>query len=554
MPERADLPDGQVIDLSSFRGRWPESPWSAFPAQAGPRRLRAYLVGPGHARRLGAGLKARASLSVPALPPVWVQPLGRGLLVVAERGKALALPEGVLEACRLLAGVMGQLHEAGLLWLRLGPDALEDGPRIANLDLGACAPGAVPADWPREPAYSAPELCLLDGPRIGPATDVYALALFAYYALAGLPGGFPGRGPEAFAFQYPPLRAYNPHLPPGLEPVVRRALGHEPRSRQPTPGAFVDELAGAFEAARRREAWSGAVRLEAEAATREGLLHRLAGLPNQDSHAVAVVEGGLAAVVCDGVTRSLIGSGELASRAAVGQLAASLPGLVGVASLEERAGLITEAFLQAGRAILRESMALPLGPSVTDPVDLMSTTAVAGIFSGRELLLASTGDSRAYLVRDGAAEQLTMDGDVRCLQLAGGVPPEEVAELGSAALALYHCLGIGERGPGGLVHDDERGRPFLWHYHMLPGDVVVLCSDGLVEEGVFLGPRDLAALVSAHEGPGLAEALVEAACLMHRAPTDGADGSGDDVTCVVVRVLQGAKTDSPPAAPPARSR
>jgi serine/threonine protein phosphatase PrpC len=183
-------------------------------------------------------------------------------------------------------------------------------------------------------------------------------------------------------------------------------------------------------------------------------------------------------------------------------------------------------------------MRLPLGPMVNDPVDLMSTTAVAGVFSGRELLLGSTGDSRTYLVRDGNAEQLTMDGDVRCLQLAQGMPPEEVAEQGSAALALYHCLGIGERGPDGLVHDDERGRPFLSLYHLIPGDVIVLCSDGLVEEGVFLGARELAALVSGHTGPGLAQALVEAACALHRPPAEGVEGSGDDVTCVVVRAFE----------------
>jgi serine/threonine protein phosphatase PrpC len=76
-------------------------------------------------------------------------------------------------------------------------------------------------------------------------------------------------------------------------------------------------------------------------------------------------------------------------------------------------------------------------------------------------------------------------------------------------------------------------------------DVIVLCSDGLVEEGVFLGAKELAELVSAHTGPGLAVALVEAACALHRPPEEEAEGSGDDVTCVVVRAFDASNVPGP---------
>src|SRR5205807_1001384 len=103
------------------------------------------------------------------------------------------------------------------------------------------------------------------------AADVWVLALFAYLRLAGLRRGFPGAGPRAFGFEFPPLRVYAPHLPPGVEPVLRRSLHADPARRHPTPAAFVKALADAFDAARHREEWIGAVSLHAEAATRAGL-------------------------------------------------------------------------------------------------------------------------------------------------------------------------------------------------------------------------------------------------------------------------------------------
>ena len=42
---------------------------------------------------------------------------------------------------------------------------------------------------------------------------------------------------------------------------------------------------------------------------------------------------------------------------------------------------------------------------------------------------------------------------------------------------------------GGLVPNVDRCTPRVRKWRLRPGDVVVLCSDGLVEEGVFLEPR-----------------------------------------------------------------
>ena len=50
----------------------------------------------------------------------------------------------------------------------------------------------------------------------------------------------------------------------------------------------------------------------------------------------------------------------------------------------------------------------------------MSTTALIGVLDGSDLYLANVGDSRAYLVASGLAEQLTVDGDVASSQLRQG--------------------------------------------------------------------------------------------------------------------------------------
>jgi len=380
------------------------------------------------------------------------------------------------------------------------------------------------------PRYDAPEACMPGGP----ACEAWSLAAAIYCRLAGMPEGFPGHGPEAFGFHFPPLRVYSPHLPPGVEPILRRSLSHDPARRHPSPQALLAALEAALNAAREREAWDGGIDVDVSGATRIGLMHELSGIPNQDTH--GILAGGLASFVCDGVTHALIGTGDLASLTAAAALSASLPPLAALPSLEERAGGLLAAFEEAGRAVMARSLKLPLGRLATDPGDLMATTAVAAVIHGRQILLATTGDSRAYLVRDGVAEQLTVDGDVRCVQLAMGMPPEEAA-AGADAHALYHCLGVGRRTRAGHVHDEERARPALTLLHLLPGDVVVLCTDGLVEEGVFLSPEELAALVEANPGPHLADLLVESACALHRPPEGESEGSGDDVTCVVIRVV-----------------
>ncbi|MBY0230735.1 MAG: protein phosphatase 2C domain-containing protein [Gemmataceae bacterium] len=536
LPARATLPDGSLLDLSAFGERWPADPWRPLDLPHQGRLLRVHALDADWLADLAPQLAARRAAPLDVLPPLQVVPHAGGALVVREKGPSIPFPASddpadVLAACALLADPLERLHDAGLLWLQFDPEAVEAGPRLGNLDLGLHFQGACPDGLPVSP-WSSPEVAALDAGRLGPASDVWSLALFAYLRFACLRDGFPGQGPAAFGYRLPPLRVYAPHLAPGLEPVLRRALRTDARQRTGSVRDFMARFAQAVEEAERRSGWRAGVRVVHQAATRTGHVHSLRGQPNQDGHAVLETEDDLAAIVCDGVTHALIGSGDLASRTAIGSFAESLPGLLrGAEGLEDRAVALVQAFETAGRAVLARTLLEPLGRLATDPSDLMSTTAVVALVTGSELLLANAGDSRAYLVRHGTAEQLTVDGDVRCVSLMMGKPPEDVLELGSTAQALYHCLGVGTWTGKGMAHDDERCIPSLYRMGLLPGDRIVLCTDGLVEEGVFLSQEDLPSL-------GSAEEMAEAACARHAEPSPTEpEGRGDDVTVVVLDIL-----------------
>ena len=98
----------------------------------------------------------------------------------------------------------------------------------------------------------------------------------------------------------------------------------------------------------------------------------------------------------------------------------------------------------------------------------MGTTAtIAGVL-GDTLYLAQVGDSRAYLVRDGVAQQITKDQSLMQKLIEAGEITEEEAEQSERRNIILQALG-----PEAQVKVD------LTHQKVRRGDVLVLCSDGL---------------------------------------------------------------------------
>jgi serine/threonine protein phosphatase PrpC len=571
-PAQVALAGGRRVDCSAWHGAWPSDCWHPLATTCGNHPCRVYALHPAGWHDMTAMVCERAAYRLDVLAPLEIAPVGDGAVVVATGladvrrplmdvmdGDEMANVESALAACRILAAALEPLHRAGLVWLNFAPEALqvgEQGVCLANLDLQLFRMGTCPASLGLSPAYSPPEVCSFRGDRIGPTTDVYHASLYLYYRLAGLlPGGFPGGGLEAFDFDIPPLRIYRPRLPIGIVPVLERGLAREPARRFGSMSDLLSELTAAVERARKRETLvacapsSPGSRLTWTygSASVIGRSHELLGLPNQDTHLVlSPAEDRLVAIVADGVTHARVGAGDIASQAAVAVLAARLPNLLEVACAHEQIEeALSEGCLDASWTIINLARTV-LPPEGCDPVDVMSTTVVAGVLSDNVLTLASAGDSRAYLIAAGQVEQLTVDGDVRCVQLAAGMPPEEVRAMGTDAGALYACLGVGEpTSSGELEVCVARSRPNLGHWLLLPGDIVVLCSDGVVEEGIFLSAAELPGLLAEPTGQSpaeMAERLVQAVRARHREPSLWEPaGCGDDATCVVVVI--GPATD-----------
>lgn len=162
----------------------------------------------------------------------------------------------------------------------------------------------------------------------------------------------------------------------------------------------------------------------------------------------------------------------------------------------------------------------------------MGSTIVALWLRGNRAAIAYVGDSRAYLRRGGEVRALTQDHTiVQELVNAGRLTPEE-AEVHHFRNVLSRALGVEGRVEVDLIELD-----------LLPGDRLMLCSDGLYGYASTAEMNDL--LLRDPEGtalPGLlAQELVDLA---------NRSGGGDNITAIVVEVLPDDATTAPDPALP----
>jgi PPM family protein phosphatase len=139
-----------------------------------------------------------------------------------------------------------------------------------------------------------------------------------------------------------------------------------------------------------------------------------------------------------------------------------------------------------------------------------TTVSAAGIVSDR-LVIATVGDSRAYVQRGGVLVQVTQDQSLSSALLDAGHGEIEAANAGSAIL---QALGVG---------DDVE--PSLSIIELRRGDRVLLCSDGL--HGL-VGDPALAVL--------MAEPHTVAESVMLLVTAARAAGGSDNITAIVLDV------------------
>lgn len=130
-----------------------------------------------------------------------------------------------------------------------------------------------------------------------------------------------------------------------------------------------------------------------------------------------------------------------------------------------------EDFVDDLKDLLQDAHARILKEAVRDTrLGGMGTTLTMAHVVWPRLYVVHAGDSRCYLVRDGVAEQLTTDHTLaHKLVESGGMTAEDEA-TSRWSHVLWNVLGGG--GQGTLLAEVRRA-------DLQPGDVVLLCSDGL---------------------------------------------------------------------------
>jgi serine/threonine protein phosphatase PrpC len=140
----------------------------------------------------------------------------------------------------------------------------------------------------------------------------------------------------------------------------------------------------------------------------------------------------------------------------------------------------------------------------------MGTTVTAAGVYGRDLYLAQIGDSRAYLVRDSEAIQITKDQSLMQRLVDAGELTEDEAEQSERRNIILQALG-----------PDPRVKVDLTHQPIRRGDTLILCSDGLSS---VVRREEFAQLAREHHDlPALCSALIDLA---------NARGGPDNITAV----------------------
>lgn len=238
---------------------------------------------------------------------------------------------------------------------------------------------------------------------------------------------------------------------------------------------------------------------------------------NQDR--VASDRGRGIAVLADGMGGHQ--GGETASALAVEtvlrELGDGLEALAG-ATVPDPEGFAPESVL-ARRALERSNAVVHDTARDRPECEGMGTTLTLALFYGDRLTLAHVGDSRAYRLRGGRLEQLTRDHTLTQELVDQGFYTADEAPGSPNRNIVTRALGV-EAG----VHVD------LQEDVTLPGDLYLLCSDGLNDmlddEAITLTLRDIDDSLDAG-----ARRLVDQA---------NERGGLDNVSVVLVRVLEPA--------------
>jgi serine/threonine protein phosphatase PrpC len=234
---------------------------------------------------------------------------------------------------------------------------------------------------------------------------------------------------------------------------------------------------------------------------------------NEDAY--SILEDHHLFVIADGMGRHA--AGEVASKLAVEAIAESFekgaqPGWTPEGALPKRAAKLRDSIVLANEKIFTEAHDV-------DEYAGMGTTVVACYFSpnNQRVYIAHVGDSRCYRYRGNAFSQLTKDHTLG----AAGIQ-------GRSSNVLSRAVGVEERVEVDLTMESP-----------LPGDMYLLCSDGLSR---MVTDEEISATLGAISDLD--------ACVAKLIDMANARGGRDNITTILVRVEDAPRSISsgPPRA------
>lgn len=194
-------------------------------------------------------------------------------------------------------------------------------------------------------------------------------------------------------------------------------------------------------------------------------------------------------------------AGEVASEIAIQTMAANVPE-------GPDAEALAYSVILANEAVLRGAQDGTGKPG-------MGTTVTAAVVFGNEVVIAQVGDSRAYLMHNGALQRITRDHSLVADLVAQGRLTEEEARVHPQRSVITRALG-----------SDPHMQPDTYRLNVEEGDRLLLCSDGLSS---MLDDESIESIMALNPDPRRAcDALVDEAL---------AAGGLDNVTVIVIDPL-----------------
>ncbi|MDP2311497.1 MAG: protein phosphatase 2C domain-containing protein [Pseudomonadota bacterium] len=356
----------------------------------------------------------------------------------------------------------------------------------------------------------------------------FVLRLLLEQVLGPLPA--PGDLPESDLA--PQLGALGVPLPLELLAVVMDGLAADPGLRPADGFALWERLhmAEAVHTMRTSAPWAHQAGACAGFNTHVGVLKCLQTQVNQDAFLLAGDPTFSLLCVADGISQCNAGSGDLASGLTVRTLRlwwAEQADVLKDAEPPRVHASLAQALARANEIVCDGALRLA-GPD-TDNFIPMGTTVVVALTRGNRVHLAALGDSRAYLVGRHGVSLLTYDQNLQSIRMRDHAAGRKVSWADTGSPLVGYC-----------GHFDPDGTPapaplYTRLVSLLPGEWLILCSDGLSDYG---GPEEAAVALLIGNAVKEARGATVAAQAMEvcRALVDAANrgGGGDNVTVLAL--------------------